>query len=28
MSNHQTIQRPQRAINFAEKLALFSDQWQ
>jgi mannose-6-phosphate isomerase-like protein (cupin superfamily) len=28
MSNDQTIQRPQRAINFAEKLALFSDQWQ
>lgn len=28
MSNHQTIQPPQRAINFAEKLALFSDQWQ
>ncbi|MEA3132125.1 MAG: hypothetical protein QOF46_3920 [Paraburkholderia sp.] len=28
MSNHQTIHRPQRAINFAEKLALFSDQWQ
>ncbi|HEX3637700.1 cupin domain-containing protein [Paraburkholderia sp. RL17-337-BIB-A] len=28
MSNHQTIQRPQRAINFAEKLSLFSDQWQ
>jgi mannose-6-phosphate isomerase-like protein (cupin superfamily) len=28
MSHHQTIQRPQRAINFAEKLALFSDQWQ
>ncbi|MFM0204815.1 cupin domain-containing protein [Paraburkholderia fungorum] len=28
MSNHQSIQRPQRAINFAEKLALFSDQWQ
>jgi mannose-6-phosphate isomerase-like protein (cupin superfamily) len=28
MSNDQTIQRPQRAINFAEKLALFGDQWQ
>ncbi|MFL9916194.1 cupin domain-containing protein [Paraburkholderia fungorum] len=28
MSNDQTIQRPQRAINFAEKLSLFGDQWQ
>jgi mannose-6-phosphate isomerase-like protein (cupin superfamily) len=28
MSTLQTIQRPYRAINFAEKLQLFSDQWQ
>ncbi|CAE6685864.1 hypothetical protein R69927_06084 [Paraburkholderia domus] len=28
MSDHQTIQRPHRAINFAEKLQLIGDQWQ
>ncbi|MFM0734489.1 cupin domain-containing protein [Paraburkholderia sediminicola] len=28
MSTHQTVQRPQRAINFTEKLQLISDQWQ
>ncbi|NPT58352.1 cupin domain-containing protein [Paraburkholderia elongata] len=28
MSDHQTIQRPHRAINFAEKLQLINDQWQ
>ncbi|MFM0071559.1 cupin domain-containing protein [Paraburkholderia sediminicola] len=28
MSTHQTTQQPYRAINFAEKLQLFSDQWQ
>jgi mannose-6-phosphate isomerase-like protein (cupin superfamily) len=28
MSDHQTIQQPHRAINFAEKLQLFSEQWQ
>ncbi|WP_341315506.1 cupin domain-containing protein [Paraburkholderia sp. IMGN_8] len=28
MPNDQTIQRPYRAINFADKLKLFDDQWQ
>jgi mannose-6-phosphate isomerase-like protein (cupin superfamily) len=28
MSTHQTIQPSHRAINFAEKLQLISDQWQ
>lgn len=28
MSDHQAIQQPHRAINFAEKLQLISDQWQ
>jgi mannose-6-phosphate isomerase-like protein (cupin superfamily) len=28
MSDHQTIQRSYRAINFAEKLQLINDQWQ
>ena len=28
MSTHQTIQQHYRAVNFAEKLQLFSDQWQ
>ena len=28
MSTHQTTQQHYRAVNFAEKLQLFSDQWQ
>ncbi|MFM0162199.1 cupin domain-containing protein [Paraburkholderia sediminicola] len=28
MSTHEAIQRPHRAINFAEKLQLINDQWQ
>ena len=28
MSTHQTTQQHYRAVNFAEKLKLFSDQWQ